>query len=381
LAEVSSCVLPESSKRMGRQSLVAGTMRHVHLPLAIGMLQAMRGSAYPTHMLPFDVPGHPWQFMQCFVDIGQSTWSIVEVSTNLQLASVLCPTSKTQQEKAACSAALGNAMAALLYVISYLMQGLTDCINSTNVSTTDVACAADVSGFMNGIATIWSSASALASGDCAYLSSGPDASANQSAAELAAKSFNSIRRLLSLAHNEVPVSELPEYNQYKFLKNTVKDYDQTIRDLHRKLDDFKAAKLNDNEKAMCFVAGGQAPMYLVRAMVALKDGVNNCPQSQTTTQAGKIMCTVSLANMLGATYYTALYTSMLVTSCPAPDDQRAICGADIISVLTVFTSLIGSGADFPLSCMKLAHAPGPIGYALPPRRLAGNISGEPTIFV
>jgi len=361
LAEVSSCVPPESSKQMGRSCRYAAMVRRVHLPLAVGMLQAMQGSATP---LAVNGPGHPFTSMLCSVDMGQAVMSMAEVATDLEGVVTLCHNDTDTQERGACAGMLGQLFAALMLHISYTMQELTACFDTPKVRIVDATCAADMTGLMNGFMHLWSSTAAFTTGVCKDTS----------------------RRLESRALiDEVPANELPEYNQYKFLKGTVRDYDQTIRDLHRKLyvpgTPSKPSAANVAEIANCLISAMHTPMYIIRAITALHAGMENCHQVDMNNQTSKIFCTVAIANLLGALYFTAMYASSLSTTC-APNDLQAVCSMEIASVLTVFTSIVGYGADFPLSCGKVKlNVTIPTVLGNPDRRLAGNSSGKPPVFI
>lgn len=342
-------------------------------PLVLAATVVLRVAAYPLNPPPVDARRSPWQATVCFVDVGMSTYSLGEVATLINAAVIACPNTTTSQDKAVCSAILGNCMAALMYVLSYGASALSDCANTTYITTYEPTCAADITGFINGLVTAWGASSSLASGTCQNVSgiptialegqrrlqSRPGFTAEEAQAAMAAAERLQRRLGARKPRREVDVRKLPAYEQYKFLRGHVPDYDQLVRDLSEQRSEqdlYEEHRIRDTDISFCVFDVGQATFYLTRAIANLHYTVQNCVPRKLRNSIGSMTCTVNLAGMLGAMLYVMLYITFTTTQCPALNNDQALCAADIISCMTVFTSLIGSAADLELSCGNLDKA-------------------------
>jgi len=325
---------------------------------------------YPLYRRPVDGARHPLQTTFCVVDVAQAVFSMGEAAASINAAVVSCENTTTSKEKAVCSATLGNTVAAITYVAAYTAAALGDCLNSTNAFKVQTACAADIPGFLNGLATAWGAISSLSSGSCKDVAEAPfDVELSQG------------RRL---SEASVPAEKLPEYNQYRFLRKSKSgpSYKEFIQQLHVK-DIAMQSRVRDTEIAFCVFDVGQLVFYLTRAVAAIQSSVENCEPSRLIDRDGQLGCTVTIAGMLGAIIYTAFYISLAVSQCPFETNQAALCAADITALLTVFTSLISSAANFPLSCEKLGKNVSSTEEVIsfPNRRRLGDLSDAIELFI
>lgn len=274
-----------------------------------------------TNQIP---PKTAFEVATCVVDVGQATVSLGEAGDAMNAAEMECSSDniETTEGKTACAVQINYIMATTLYVVSYFSAAANDCAMSVNLPA---LCAADISGFLNGLASAAGAGAGLAGGSCKSHSD----------------SVEVFRRLETHKGSVLPA----------FLSGRAPKVESNV-------DRKRATAL-----AFCVFNVLQASLFLTRATLLITSSVKDCDPTYVGEKVipdekgrRRAQCSVDIGGLIGSFAYVSAYIGATLNNCPVNPIYGASCAADVSAVITAFGSVTSSGASLSQTCGKLRNS-------------------------
>lgn len=118
----------------------------------------------------------------------------------------------------------------------------------------------------------------------------------------------------------------------------------------------KQSNLRSSELADVFFDAGMAAGYLIRAALALRGAVVDCPLVDEKNQETRMICSVDIFGLLNSFAGVVAHLSSVIGSAPASGlNVATFCAADIGDLVLGVTDVGVVGSSLKLTCGHVAH--------------------------
>lgn len=326
-------------------------------------------------VVPWDVKEDPNTdpvgLASCVLDVSEASVFLGLAGTTITATVEGCkPPLLTDADIAKCSTCVNGVIFLLAYAATFLASAATHCAGTLNL---EANCAADILNLVGALTVLGSSASSM-SQSCPM----PDSLSKILPPH--ASEWYEKRRLVAPSSPEL--DPVIRNFSYAIQASTKEPYDRLM--------ELAAAKQKQRDRklveANCIFHALGVPIFLSRAGLALTAAVKDCnPMAMRKTEAEKgspaeaqMGCTVDIVGVLGSFMWMGRVLSLAINQCPiyehpnGPFNTKAVCVADIFTVIGALAGISASGADFMLSCGRLP----PTDLSPGGRRLEDRISEE-----
>eukprot|EP00930_Biecheleria_cincta_P035073 TRINITY_DN24153_c0_g1_i2.p1 TRINITY_DN24153_c0_g1~~TRINITY_DN24153_c0_g1_i2.p1 ORF type:complete len:332 (-),score=63.48 TRINITY_DN24153_c0_g1_i2:62-1057(-) len=282
------------------------------------------------------------KYVTCAFDVWAAVDSLGFASLNINAASKDCKSQETNADKTVCTEDITGVLGAFADVASFLSSSASDCAKELN---NKAYCSADSAGLVSALVAIGNSG-AMMHDYCRE--------SNVSALQTELSGSAPARLLgeyVALHHDAADANRsVPESSKIgRLAKLPVSPVVRQEVDLNtwqqvNAANQAKAAR--DAEIAECVFDVTFVCQLLGRAGLAIHSAV------KVNGEAGKKVCTVDLAGVIGSFVAVGQFLSMAVVKCPEKEvnDRAASCSSAIFEVISAIDALAAVGASFPLTC-------------------------------
>lgn len=265
------------------------------------------------------------KYVTCAFNVWAAVDSLGFASVNINAASKDCRKQETNAGRTTCTEDITGVLGAFADVASFLSASASDCAQELNLKA---YCAADASGLVSALSAIGNSAAMMR---------------------------NHCRDSVIAAGGSAPPRLLGEYvalHPDAADSNTSSVMDRQLLPPNPVLQAAQEAR--GAEIAECVFDVTFVCQLLARAGLALHAAVKDCSdfQLKVNGEAGKKVCAVDLAGVIGSFVGVGQFLAMTTVKCPEKkiNDRAALCTSAIFEVIGAIDSLAAVGASFPLTC-------------------------------
>lgn len=294
------------------------------LILALLALPALHVLA-PQPALPRPVDGnlHPLQMVLCIIDVNQAINSLALGGTSLRDTILVCePPFADAERQAGCTVALTNLIYFIAQTSSYISAAASDCAATANLPA---YCAADITNLILSLSGIANTGSSIMltcrrKGDTDFITT----PSRRLEADEIANFFNNATEYLQNLSVTLRVEELAKRNRQTSITN-------------------------------CFFNAVQAADYVIRAGLALNQGIQHCQPLTLHTDgvSGQMTCSVDITGVINSLSYAAQAIGYVISQCPVGVNLDAVCAGDIAGMIGAMAGVAASGSSLTLTCGKI----------------------------